>query len=259
MLKIKTLIFASSLLSVLAASPSHANFVILGGPTGYDVKVVNAVDVTQWQPIHQALLQAHGQAFKRFNDSESFRLARREGRVPSGILESNDRVLIFLNKDSVTSDVKEVLLSNFLNLKRDDLVNFNKGVTLAAIEYGINDTTVTLGLMRPTLISDETIIVDIAGRTEIEMPEGSQLLTEREVAQGGIKSVNTIVQVPMSLDSIMEVIALELEEAGESPEIISAGDRNSITIVEREFRLAIAFETISEAETVVLFNITLLK
>ncbi len=247
--------FLATAFGLMSALPTFANFVIPGAPGGYDVMLVNQ-DALDWPQVRNAVEQAYPGQVQRYSDRTAFRDARRLGLTPAGVLEDEDRTLMFLNKDAITPSMKDTLRRYFPNIQTENFREFDRGVSLAAIEYGPGDVTVTLGLMREHRVSEDTILIDIGGRLDLQMPDGAMLLTERSIDQGGVMAHNTVVQVAMPLDEIMTYIATELKEAGQAVEIIEAADRKSIAILEQDFRLAIAFEKMSDSETIVLVNVT---
>mgnify|MGYP005988750601 FL=1 len=245
-----------AVLPAVSAMSAMAGYVVPGRPGGFDVLVVEALHIPDFQPLRIAVQEAHPDPFVQYSDRQAFQDARRDATAQAGVLDGEDRVLMFMNGPVVTPPVKDVLHMYFPDLRAKDFREFDRGVSLAAVQYGEADMTVTLGLMRNYQVSTGVVLIDIEGRAELRMPAGSEMLSEREIAQGAMTSFNRIIQVPVTVDVILADIEEQLTEAGMRVQVINVADRRSISILEPKFRLAIAFETLTEGETIVLVNVT---
>ena len=106
-------------------------------------------------------------------------------------------------------------------------------------------------------VSESKILVDVGDRATLHFPSGSRVLTERNIDQGGVSASNTVVEVPISLNEIMEFVEDTLRRAGQTPEVIRTDQVKAINItdIESGFRAGFAFEAISDESTVVVVSV----
>lgn len=106
-------------------------------------------------------------------------------------------------------------------------------------------------------VSESKIVVEVADRATFHFPSGSRVLTERNIDQGGVSASNTVVEVPISLNEIMEFVENTLRRAGQTPKVIRTEQVKAINItdIESGFRAGFAFESVSDESTVVVVSV----
>ena len=185
-------------------------------PGPYALLAFPAYISDDWQPLRDLFDAEYGDGWTTYSDQDALNAARNAGGAQASLFEGEDRTLLAITDIALPQDLQAELMDYFPMMTAQHMQIFDRGVSLAAIDYDDGTTVVTLALLGArdqTMPDVAQVSVLINNSVPLALPDGSSIETTLVQETGAGTMEMSITNIPLAPPDAAAYIAGELLRA----------------------------------------------